>query len=311
VLSKFIGSTIFFMKTPQPLHPGDKIGIIAPARKISMEELTPALEIIYKQGFEPVLGENIFKEEYQFAGSDKLRAFDFQNMLDNPEIKAVISARGGYGSVRIVDNIDFSFFEKAPKWLVGYSDFTVFLNHVTKNFKTQTLHATMPVNFADNTTESLTRLFDILKGEKTRYLFKAKNIFREGKVTAKLVGGNLSVLYSLLNSISFPETDGNILFLEDLDEYLYHIDRMIMALKRSGKLKNLAGLVVGAMTDMHDNTVPFGKTAEEIIYDAVSEYDYPVITGFNAGHITNNLPLIIGSNSILEVENGTGTLKFF
>ncbi len=275
-----------------------------------MAELSPALEIIYKRGFEPVLGENIFKEDHQFAGNDKLRAFDFQSMLDNPDIKAIISARGGYGCVRIIDRINFTYFAKNPKWLIGYSDFTVFLNHTAKNFRTETLHATMPINFQENTIESLNGLFDVLTGKKPQYQTETKGIFRKGKATGKLVGGNLSVLYSLLGSSSFPDTQGNILFLEDLDEYLYHIDRMMMALKRAGKLENLAGLIIGAMTDMHDNTVAFGKTAEEIIFDTVAQYHYPVLSGFDTGHIQNNLPLIVGATATLEVTGKYSLIQF-
>ena len=298
------------MQTPEPLHPGDKIGIVAPARKISREEIMPAIEIIKDYGFEPVLGERLFNSLNQFAGSDEDRAKDFREMLNNPEIKAVISARGGYGSVRIIDKIDFSGFAQNPKWLAGYSDFTVFLNHVVKNYSVKTLHSSMPVNFPANNKEALRMMFDVLGGEKPGYEIPNSGFYKEGKATGRLVGGNLSVLYSLLGSNSFPDTKGKILFIEDLDEYLYHIDRMIVALDRAGKLNNLSGLIIGAMTDMNDNRVPFGKTAEEIVFETVSKYDFPVISGFPAGHINNNMPLIIGAECSLEVKKNQTLLNF-
>jgi muramoyltetrapeptide carboxypeptidase len=296
------------MKTPCGLKKGDKIGIIAPARKISAEDVYPATEIIKQHGFDPVYGTNLFAQYNQFAGNDKIRVSDFQEMLDNPEIKAVVSVRGGYGTVRVVDNLNFNNFVKNPKWLAGYSDFTVVLNHVFENYNIQTLHATMPINFTQNTQESLNKFFDILNGKKTNYEWKQHPLNKRGKVSGVLVGGNLSVLYSLIGSKSFPDTTGKILFIEDLDEYLYHIDRMMTALKRAGKLKNLKALLIGSMTDMNDNNIAFGKTAEEIIFDTVKDYNYPVAMGFQAGHINNNLPLVIGGFYKMEI-NENSNLK--
>jgi muramoyltetrapeptide carboxypeptidase len=296
------------MKTPCGLKKGDKIGIIAPARKISAEDVYPATEIIKQHGFDPVYGTNLFAQYNQFAGNDKIRVSDFQEMLDNPEIKAVVSVRGGYGTVRVVDNLNFNNFVKNPKWLAGYSDFTVVLNHVFENYNIQTLHATMPINFTQNTQESLNKFFDILNGKKTNYEWKHHPLNKRGKVSGVLVGGNLSVLYSLIGSKSFPDTTGKILFIEDLDEYLYHIDRMMTALKRAGKLKNLKALLIGSMTDMNDNNIAFGKTAEEIIFDTVKDYNYPVAMGFQAGHINNNLPLVIGGFYKMEI-NENSNLK--
>jgi muramoyltetrapeptide carboxypeptidase len=296
------------MKTPCGLKKGDKIGIIAPARKISAEDVYPATEIIKQHGFDPVYGTNLFAQYNQFAGNDKIRVSDFQEMLDNPEIKAVVSVRGGYGTVRVIDNLNFNNFVKNPKWLAGYSDFTVVLNHVFENYNIQTLHATMPINFTQNTQESLNKFFDILNGKKTNYEWKQHPLNKRGKVSGVLVGGNLSVLYSLIGSKSFPDTTGKILFIEDLDEYLYHIDRMMTALKRAGKLKNLKALLIGSMTDMNDNNIAFGKTAEEIIFDTVKDYNYPVAMGFQAGHINNNLPLVIGGFYKMEI-NENSNLK--
>lgn len=290
------------MKRPPSLKPGDKIGIFAPARKIVPNELTFAINTIESQGFQAVYSKKLFASDRQFAGTDNERAAYLQEMLDNEDIKAVFSARGGYGSVRIIDKIDFTQFLKKPKWIAGYSDITVFHSHITKNYGIESLHAAMPLGLEKNTSDSVEGLFTILKGANPKYNFDIHPLNKTGKAKGVLTGGNLSVLFSLLGSKSFPETNGTILFLEDLDEYLYHIDRMMFALKRSGILKNLAGLLIGGMTDMRDNETPFGKTAEEIIRDTVDEYEYPVCFGFPAGHQSKNLPLIMGAEVGLEQE---------
>ncbi len=291
------------MKLIQPLYlkKGDKIGIVACARKISREEIQPAVDILKSWELEVVLGNNLFNADNQFSGTDNERAEDLQQMLDDSTIKAIISARGGYGTIRIIDLLDFSKFEQNPKWIIGYSDITVLHSHI-HNLGYQTIHATMPINFMVNkeATESLRKA---LFGEKIEYKFESHPLNRNGKAEGQLIGGNLSLLYALSASISDIDTKGKILFIEDLDEYLYHIDRMMMNLKRSGRLKNLAGLIAGGMTDMKDNTVPFGKTAEEIILDAVKEYDYPVCFNFPAGHIDKNMALIFGKKLNIEISN--------
>jgi len=280
------------MKTPQYLKKGSKIAIVAPARKISREEIAFAVKWIEEKGFVPVFDDRLFAEYHQLAGDDDFRASVMQDYLDRDDIDAIFCARGGYGTIRIVDKLDFSKFEKHPKWIVGYSDVTV-LHAKMQQLGYKSIHATMPINFEKNTKEALESLFDALTGKwnavETRHgtsLQSFDNI--------PIVGGNLSVLYSMLGSDLFPETDGKILFIEDLDEYLYHIDRMMMALKRSGKLAHLKALLVGAFTDMHDNTIPFGMTAKEIIYEKVKEYVYPVIWDVPAGHIDDNRAIIFG-----------------
>jgi muramoyltetrapeptide carboxypeptidase len=296
------------MIKPLPLHPGDTIGLVAPARKISKKELKAAVEIIESRGYKTALGKHLFDSEGQFAGNDANRMEDFREMILNSDIQAVLAVRGGYGSVRIVDALPLVSLRSRPKWIIGYSDLTVFHNHIN-NLGVQTLHASMPINFSTNTKEALDSLFDALEGKSIHYTFEGHDLNRTGKARGTLVGGNLSVLYSLPGSASFPKTENPILFLEDLDEYLYHIDRMMMALKRSGFLKSLSGLVVGAMTDMHDNTVPFGKTAEEIILEAVDEYPFPVAFNFPAGHVADNRALIMGAN--VELESGPRSRLIF
>lgn len=296
------------MKTPPLLKKGDVVAIAATARKISKTELQPSLQILKNWGLKVVFSPNLFKEQDQFAGKDAERARGLQWALDSEDVKAVFIARGGYGTIRVIDAIDFSDFKKKPKWIIGYSDTTVLQSHLTA-LGIASIHGTMPFQFAQNeeATESLRKL---LFGEKQEYETEAYRLNRNGEAKAEIVGGNLSLLYALSGSSSDINTKNKILFIEDLDEYLYHIDRMMMQLKRSGKLKNLKGLIVGGMSDMKDNKIPFGKTAEEIIYDAVKEYKYPVCFNFPAGHIPRNLALYFGKKASLKVTKKGATLKY-
>ena len=297
------------MINPPYLKPNDKIAIVATARKISAEELSFAIETLKSWGLQPVLGKNIFAVENQFAGSDKQRTDDLQEAINDESIKAILIARGGYGTVRIVDDIDFSKLKTNPKWVIGYSDVTVLHSHIHTHIGIPALHATMPINFSKNA-EAVETLRKCLFGETISYQFEAKALNKTGEANGVLVGGNLSLLYALSGTASDMDTKGKILFLEDLDEYLYHIDRMMLNLKRSGKLTNLKALVIGGFTDMKDNTVPFGKTAEQIILDAVKEYNYPVCFNFPAGHIDRNLALYFGKEINLKVETINCSLTF-
>lgn len=283
---------------PPKLKPGDKIAIAASARKITLDELKPAIAIFESWGLEVVLHPELFAAQNQFAGSDEIRAKVLNSYLQNPGIKAVIFARGGYGTVRIIDQIDFSFLDKSPKWLIGYSDITVLHNHVHANTNWCTLHATMPINMQKHNinNQSVVALKSMLMDNiQIHYPIVPHPLNKSGNAYAQLVGGNLSVLYSLLGSASDIDTNNKILFLEDLDEYLYHVDRMMQALKRAGKLDHLAGLIIGGMSDMKDNAVPFGLNAEEIIADTVKNFNYPVLFNFPAGHQSINLPLKLGT----------------
>lgn len=301
------------MKTPPFLLPGDPIAIVATARKISSDDLLPALNKIREWGFNAVLGKSIYSAEDQFAGSDELRLSDLQQMLDDASIKAVLCARGGYGTVRIIDNLDFSGFKINPKWVVGYSDITVLHSHIHTNCEVETLHATMPLNFPPDGSESdaIRTLYNALTGKKLAYHIRHHEMSRQGRAEGTIIGGNLSLLYALSSTPSDIDTSGKILFIEDLDEYLYHIDRMMQQLKRSGKLKNLAGLIVGGMSDMKDNSVPFGKTAYEIIAETVQEYHYPVCMGFPAGHTKDNRALILGRRILLNVGTYNSDIEFY
>ncbi len=291
------------MKTPSYLKKRDKIAIVAPARKIINSEISLAIKTFENWELKVVLGDNLFKSYNQFAGTDEERRSDFQKMLDDPTVKAIIAARGGYGSVRIIDKLDFSKFLKNPKWIIGFSDITVFHSHLNTNFEIETLHALMPINFSDDEKSKVSAesLRKALFGEKISYSLNNSKYNRKGIATGVLCGGNLSMLYSLNGSQSDINTEGKILFIEDIDEYFYHIDRMMMNLKRSGKLSKLAGLIVGGMNDMNDNEVAFGKTANEIISEVVAEYNYPVYFDFTAGHLKDNYTLILGREATLEV----------
>lgn len=288
------------MIQPSYLQKGDTVAIVSTARKITSDNIIPAIKLLEKWGLQVIIGETIGSEENQFSGSDEKRIADFQQMLDNPKIRAIWCARGGYGTVRIIDKLNFSAFKKNPKWIVGYSDITVLHSYI-HNFGIETLHATMPINLENNTQQALESLKKSLFGKNLSYEIPADEKNKSGNASGELVGGNLSVLYSLLGSHSSINTDGKILFIEDLDEYLYHIDRMCINLKRNCYFENLKGLVVGGMTDMHDNEIPFGKTAEEILLDCVSEYDFPVVFNFPAGHLDDNRALILGRKVTLEV----------
>ena len=284
------------------LKKGDAVAVISTARKVSPSELDFAITKIKSWGLNVCFGNNLFKNHHQFSGTAKERAEDLQWALDDNNIKAVFFARGGYGSVHVVDYVDWQIFKTNPKWLIGFSDITVFHSHVHQCFNTTTLHAAMPITYPQNTDEAIKNIRDILFGENVSYKFEGHSFNKNGTVNSVVVGGNLSILYSLLGSKSQLNTDGKILFLEDLDEYLYHIDRMMQALKRSGMLENLSGLMIGGMNGMNDNTIPFGKTAEEIIRDVVSEYTYPVAFNIPAGHINDNLPLLFGKKVNFSVE---------
>ncbi|MBR5630493.1 MAG: LD-carboxypeptidase [Bacteroidales bacterium] len=286
------------------LKPGSKIVIAAPARCVLREEMAIAIEWLKEQGFVPVYDDALFAQHHIFAGSDDFRAAVFQHYLDSEEIEAIWCARGGYGSIRIVDRLDFSKFLEHPKWLVGFSDITVFHGKLNR-LGVPTLHASMPFYFANKTPEAKQSLYDALTGKPLQYTFSSHHLNRCGEAEAEVVGGNLSVLIGMMGSETFPETDGKILFIEEVDEYIYHIDRMMHCLKRAGKLDRLKGLIVGGLTQIKDNTHPFGMTAEQVIAEAVSEYDYPVCFGFPAGHFDDNRALFFGQKSIIKVDSKT------
>lgn len=297
------------MISPKYLKESNTIAIVSTARKISLEEIQPAKKLLESWDLKVKIGMSIGLEDNQFAGADEMRLKDFQNMLDDDEVMAIWCARGGYGTVRIIDALDFSRFTKNPKWIIGYSDVTVLHNHIN-SLGVETLHATMPINVSKNTPEALNSLKKALFGIELDYSIRTDKLNKSGKAKGELIGGNLSILYSLLGSESTLNTNGKILFIEDLDEYLYHIDRMMHNLKRNGYFDNLKGLIVGSMSDMNDNAISFGKTAKEIVFDICNDYDFPICFNFPAGHIDDNRALIFGRNIQLTVGSRQSTVKF-
>ena len=284
------------MIIPPYLSPGDTIALAAPARKISKAEIQPAEQWLKSVDFNIFYDDRLFAEDHQFAGDDILRTRYFQDLLDDDTVKAIWCVRGGYGSARIIDRLDFTHFRQHPKWICGYSDITVFHNHLQQNLQTATLHATMPINVTEKNTQSpaCQSFLDALTGKDLSYEIAPHPLSRPKPFSGILTGGNLSMLYSLIGSPSDIDTAGKVLFVEDLDEYLYHIDRMMLNLKRSGKLSNIKALLVGHLSDMHDNTVPFGKTAEEIVADHCREFDFPLIFNVPAGHLPDNRAFRMG-----------------
>ena len=288
------------MKQIPYLHHGSKVAIAAPARSVTPEEMAFGVQWLKEQGFVPVYDERLFTTHYIFAGDDDFRAAVIQQYLDEKDIEAIWLARGGYGSIRIIDKLDFTKFLQYPKWIVGFSDTTVFHGKLNR-LECPSLHASMPYFFEKKTIEAQQSLLDALMGKPLNYEFPSHSLNRLGEAEGEIVGGNLSVLYGMIGSDSFPETDGKILFIEEVDEYIYHIDRMMRALKRAGKLDKLKGLLVGGLTQIHDNPDPFGQTAEEVIADAVKEYDYPLCFGFPAGHFDDNRTVVLGQKLRIEM----------
>ncbi|WP_353119799.1 LD-carboxypeptidase [Myroides odoratus] len=294
---------------PPYLQKGDKVAIVCTARKFSIEEAKPAVALLESWGLQVVLGQTIGLDNFQLGGTDAERIADFNAQLKDPEIKAIWCARGGYGTVRIIDAIDFSSFAQQPKWIVGFSDVTTLHSHV-HNLGVATIHGIMAFSVPLAKEESKTSLYKALFGLPLSYSISAAVGNRNGKAKAEIVGGNLSILYSVLGSVSSIETKGKILFIEDLDEYLYHVDRMMHNLKRNGMLRDLAGLIVGGMTDMHDNSIPFGYNAQEIILDAVKDYNYPVVFNFPVGHGASNWALKLGTIVELEAQDNQVIVAF-
>ena len=290
------------MICPSYLKPGDTIALAAPARKISAEEIAPAVALLEAKGFRVLVPEKLFGINNQLSGSDEERARQIIDLLKNDDVKAIIFARGGYGSIRTVEHIPEELFAQHPKWLVGYSDITVFHNLMSK-LGIQSIHSTMPINFPKNgvANSSVNSLVEALMGHGTKVNVEPHRLNIRGEAKGILTGGNLSVLYSLAGTPMDLIPDGRILFIEDLDEYLYHIDRMMMNLKVSGKLSKIAGLVVGGMSDMRDNTIPWGHSAYDTVVEVMKGYDIPVAFGFPAGHQEPNLAMTMGATVELKV----------
>lgn len=297
------------MLIPSPLTQGDTVAIVSTARKISESEIQFAVNWLKGLGYKVWLGKTLELEHYQFAGTDKQRAADFQLALDNPEIKAIWCARGGYGTVRMVDLIDFSAFKKQPKWVIGYSDVTVLHSHI-HTMGISTIHAPMPIDIESTSAEAKETLKNAFRGNFTSVEVKADQNNKQGDAYGEAIGGNLSILYSLCGSDSAINTDGKILFLEDLDEYYYHVDRMLQNLDRNGMFKNLSGLVIGGMNSMHDNAIPFGYSIEAMILELTEKYNYPIVFNAPFGHIKDNRAVIFGKKVNLKSDTNKISLVY-
>jgi muramoyltetrapeptide carboxypeptidase len=297
------------MTTIPYLQPGDLIYITAPAKAIEHEHVFFAKDLLEKKGFKVKISVHCLGQFNYFSGTDEERTADFQAGMDDPEVKAILCARGGYGCVRIVDQLNWAGMLRQPKWIIGFSDITVF-HHRMQKFNLPSIHGSVVLNFKDNSQEALTTMVDALTGTLTEITATPHTNNQFGNATGKLIGGNLSIVYSLLGTNDALDFTDSILFIEDLAEHLYHIDRMIFALEKAGALSKIKGLIVGGMTDLEDTTIPFGSSIEEIILRPFEYRKIPIAFDFPAGHINDNRALVLGANYQLDVsENGTVLTK--
>ena len=302
-------------KIPPFLKSGDCIGIAATARWVSAQQLQPALDLFSSWGLRVKVASNVITPNFQLAGTAMQRATGLQELLDDDDVKAVIIARGGYGTVHTIDMLDFSRFEQNPKWIAGYSDITVLHAHIN-NRGTSTIHSTMPISFPDATKQALKNLKLALFGELSEFASTEKADV--ASVSGCVVGGNLSVLYSIIGSDSWRKTTDVILFIEDVDEMLYHIDRMLWGMIRSGMLSNLKAIVCGGFTQMKDNTRafgfptdnPWGRDERAIIRSVAERFQVPVAFGFPAGHLSDNRAFYLGRQAELHMQDGYPTLRY-
>lgn len=294
-------------KSPPFLKPNDKIAIVSMASAVQEEPIHKAKAIIAEQGYEVLLGKSILNRHHNFGGTDEERIQDLQNALDDPEVKAIFSSRGGYGMTRILDKLDFSKFQKNPKWIIGFSDITG-LHLKIQTLGYQSIHGPMPSTFKFDK-GSLNRLFRLLNGEGIELIVKSKDQNRIGKAIAPIVGGNLCLLAHSLGSMADISYDGSILFVEDIGEYMYSIDRMFVQLKRAGKLNKVKGVIVGDFSDVKEQSTPFGKSIEEIVLEHVGELDIPIAFGFPMGHDKVNIPFRLGEEVTLEVNESKSSLN--
>jgi len=303
-------------KKPPYLKDGDTIGITAPAGFITPEEIQPAMQVMESWGYKIQIGDTIGKRDFTFGGTDDERLNDFQKMLDDPKIKAIMCARGGYGSIRIVDRINWTKFKQKPKWIIGFSDITVLHNHIHNNFQIASIHSKMTNSFPDdwNTAEpiqieTIISIQDALSGKKMKYSATSNAKNKQGIAEGILIGGNLKTIETLSGTASDIKTERKILFVEDTGEYLYSIDRMFWNLKRTGKLKNLKALIIGGFKIKPDDPgEEFGKTIEEIVLEKIQNYNYPVCFDFPVGHQKNNFALKCGVKHRLTVKENEVSL---
>jgi len=298
------------VKLPPYLDRGDTIGIVCPAGYMAFEKAERCIQILQSWGFKVKIGNTLGGNSTNyFSGTDEERLADFQGMLDDEEVKAILCARGGYGIGRIIDQIRFKKFRKHPKWIIGYSDVTVLHAHIYSNYRISSLHAPMAAAFNDGENEYVQSIKLALTGSLARYETRPHHFNKIGKAKGELIGGNLALLAHLSGTSSDFKTKNRILFIEDIGEYLYNIDRMLYQLKRNGKFNKLAGLIIGGFSDGKDTERPFGITTDEIIQDVISDFEFPVAFGFPVSHERENYALKIGVKYTLDIDSETVTLK--
>lgn len=298
-------SEFSIMKIPPYLKKGDTIGIVAPAGYMAIEKMQTCIETLDAWGYNIKMGATTHSNSTNyFSGTDEERLADLQEMMDDKKVAAILCARGGYGMSRIIDNLSFKKFKKHPKWIIGYSDITVLHSQLYSNYYIASLHAPMAAAFNDGEANNpfIESVRKALEGELGAYEAPMHEFNKQGSAEGELIGGNLSLLVHLIGTDSDIKTKNKILFLEDIGEYLYSIDRMFLQLKRAGKLEKLAGLVIGKFSDIKDTERPFGKTVFEAIHDQVKEYDYPICFDFPVSHEKENYALKVGVEYALEVE---------
>lgn len=322
----FFGNTIAFsqqkaspkhdmsLKQPPYLKQGDTVAIVAPAGILKNREgeINKAKALLKSWGLHVAMGKYVFNDGDHFAGTDDERCQDFQDALDDKSISAIWSARGGYGSVRILDKLDWTKFKENPKWVIGYSDITAIHNEV-HNLGVQSLHAMMCTSLQDDAEtikKTISTFKDAIFGTGLHYTLAGSKYNQPGNASAPLTGGNLTILHSLLGSKTSIDTSGKIVFIEEIGEYKYHIDRMLQSLKRAGYFDSCKGLIIGDMTKIKKNTTPWGKSIEQLILDALSEYNFPIAFNMKAGHEKDNRALILGKTIQLKVSKEGSTISF-
>lgn len=296
---------------PPYLKKGDTIGLVCPAGYMPPENYMTCVETLKEWGFQVEIGKTPGHQYNYFSGTDDERCEDIQKMMDDKNIDAILCARGGYGVGRIIDKLDFKKFQKRPKWIVGYSDITVLHCHAYMNYKIATLHAPMAAAFNDGQkdNEYVRSVYDALTGKKANYYTEAHQLNIQGNCKGRLIGGNLALLTHLIGTDSDFSTKNKILFIEDVGEYIYNVDRMMIQLKRNGKLDGLKGLIIGRFSEMKDTTVPYGKSVEQVIHEIVKDADYPVCFNFPVGHQDENYALKVGCKYELQVASDGVRLK--
>jgi muramoyltetrapeptide carboxypeptidase len=299
------------MIIPPYLQKGSTIGITCPAGAVNSEEMQPMFAQLEAWGFNLKIGKTIGTSFNKFSATDADRLADLQSMLDDDAIEAVFFGRGGYGVVRILDQIDFTQFKQKPKWLLGYSDITAFHSHLNNQMKISSIHAHMGGGYKPNDFDALSTqsIFDVITGKPIHYVIPEHAMNRVGIAKGELIGGNLALLSDLVGTDSDIHTQGKILFIEDIGEYKYNIDRMLWQLLRAGKLSQLAGLIVGGFTDTQDNPVPFGMTEYEIVWEKIKDFSFPVCFDFPVGHQARNMALKVGMHYHLAIENNQVVLE--